>query len=150
MTRRLKAVLVAMAFAGSAWAGNAPFGTAEEARAMLDRAVAALKSDTAKALQSFNAGTDGFLDRDLYVACASEDGKVTAHPNKSLIGQDRNTLKDANGKAFGAEVQSAAKEGSVAEVTYVYPRPGADSTPVEKVAFVTKAAGQVCLVGYYK
>jgi hypothetical protein len=44
------------------------FGTAEEARAMLDRAVAALKSDEAKALREFNdADNKEFHDRDLYV-----------------------------------------------------------------------------------
>jgi hypothetical protein len=46
------------------------FGTAEEARAMIDRAVAALKSEEAKALRDFN-GTKNklFHDRDLYISC---------------------------------------------------------------------------------
>lgn len=135
----------------TAWAADGKdYGTAEEARSMLTRAVEALKADASKALASFNSGADGFRDRDLYVACSGEDGKVSAHPDKSLIGQDRLNMKDANGKAFGAEVQAVAKEGEIAEVSYVYPRPGDDKTPVPKVAFVTKAAGQICLVGHYK
>ena len=36
------------------------------------------------------------------------------------------------------------------EVTYRYPRPGEDKTPVEKVGLVTKVAGYTCVVGYYK
>jgi len=32
----------------------------------------------------------------------------------------------------------------------MFPRPGADKTPVQKVAYVTKVGDQVCLVGYYK
>ena len=40
-------------------------GTAEEARAMLDKAVAAVKADKTKALDTFNEGKGGFLDRDL-------------------------------------------------------------------------------------
>jgi hypothetical protein len=38
---------------------------------MLDKAVAAVKADKAKALDMFNKGEGGFLDRDLYVFCAN-------------------------------------------------------------------------------
>ena len=59
----------------------AQFGTAEEAKAMLERAVAAVKEDKAKAIDMFNKGEGGFKDRDLYVFCANaSDGIVTAHP----------------------------------------------------------------------
>ena len=47
----------------------AEFGTADEAKAMLDRAVAAVKEDETKALDMFNKGQGGFKDRDLYVFC---------------------------------------------------------------------------------
>jgi hypothetical protein len=40
-------------------------GTADEAKAMLMKAVAAVKADRAKALDMFNKGEGGFLDRDL-------------------------------------------------------------------------------------
>ena len=43
----------------------ADFGTPEEAKAMLEKAVAAVKQDKAKALDAFNAGEAGFKDRDL-------------------------------------------------------------------------------------
>ena len=57
----------------------ADFGTAEEAKAMLEKAVAAVKEDKAKALDMFNKGEGGFKDRDLYVWCANaSDGIVTA------------------------------------------------------------------------
>ncbi len=39
-------------------------GTADEARAMLMKAAAAVKADKAKALDMFNKGEGGFLDRD--------------------------------------------------------------------------------------
>ena len=52
-------------------AAAADFGTAEEAKAMLERAVAAVKEDKAKALDMFNKGEGGFKDRDLYVWCAN-------------------------------------------------------------------------------
>ena len=59
----------------------AQFGTAEEAKALLERAVAAVKEDEAKAIDMFNKGEGGFKDRDLYVWCANaSDGVLTAHP----------------------------------------------------------------------
>jgi hypothetical protein len=57
------------------------FGSEAEAKAMLDKAVAALKENKAKALEMFNKGEGGFRDRDLYVFCANaSDGVLTAHP----------------------------------------------------------------------
>ena len=44
----------------------AEFGTREEAKAMLDKAVTAVKENKEKALAMFNNGESGFKDRDLY------------------------------------------------------------------------------------
>src|SRR6202050_5749160 len=86
-------------------------GTADEAKAMLMKAVAAVKADKAKALDMFNKGEGGFLDRDLYIFCTNlSDGKQIANGNpnaKQLLGTDIRTIKDANGKAFGAELYAA-------------------------------------------
>ena len=61
---------------------GAEFGTAEEAKAMLNRVVTALKEDKKKALEDFNSGNGGFKDRDLYVLCANaSDGVTTASPS---------------------------------------------------------------------
>jgi signal transduction histidine kinase len=148
MTRRQLvqlAALVVLSLAGVARAGE--FGTAAEARAMLDKAVAALKADKAGALAQFTKGEGGFKDRDLYPFCGGPDGKFTAHPK--LVGQSLKDLKDKAGKALGAEMYQVAKEGQVAEVAYMWPRPGS-TDPVAKVSFVTKVGDQVCAVGYYK
>jgi hypothetical protein len=73
------AVFQVFCITASVWA--AEFGTAEEAKAMLEKAVAAVKEDKAKALDMFNKGEGGFKDRDLYVWCANaSDGIVTAQP----------------------------------------------------------------------
>ena len=62
----------------------AEFGTAEEAKAMLARAVTAVKNDEPKALAMFNNGASGFKDRDLYVLCANaSDGTITASPHNN-------------------------------------------------------------------
>ena len=57
-------------------------GTAAEAKAMLVKAVAAVKADKTKALDQFNKGEGGFLVGDLYVFCANvSDGKIVALAN---------------------------------------------------------------------
>ena len=43
------------------------YGTAEEAKALLGRAIVALKHDEANALERFNNGDGSFKDRDLRV-----------------------------------------------------------------------------------
>ncbi len=131
-------------------------GTADEAKAMLMKAVAAVKADKAKALEMFNKGEGGFLDRDLYVFCANvSDGKFVAIGNNNaeqLIGMDVRTLKDSTGKSFGAEQYAGFQkpEGEITETSYMFPRPGADKTPVTKVSLVTKVRDLGCGVGYYK
>ena len=148
MTRRQLvqfAALVVLALAGVARAGE--FGTAAEARAMLDKAVAALKADKAGALAQFTKGEGGFKDRDLYPFCGGPDGMFTAHP--SLVGKSLKDLKDKAGKPLGEEIYKTAQPGKISEVSYMWPRPGT-TEPVQKVSFVTKVGDQVCAVGYYK
>jgi signal transduction histidine kinase len=140
--------LFVASFSAAAFAHSSEYGTADEAKALLERAVAAVKADEAKALAAFNDKDGGYRDRDLYVFCANaSDGTETAHPTHK--GQNLTDIKDANGFAFGAEIMKTATEGKISEVTYMWPRPGSD-TPVEKVTYVTKVGDQVCAVGYYK
>jgi hypothetical protein len=92
----------ALTLSTAAIAQQAQFGTAAEAKAMLERAVAAVKADKAKALEMFNKGEGGFKDRDLQPFCFNvSDGKVTATTVPNLLGTDVRTLKDKNGKEFG-------------------------------------------------
>jgi signal transduction histidine kinase len=128
-------------------AAQAQFGTAAEAKAMLEKAVAAVKADKAKALAMFAKGEGGFKDRDLYPFCGGPDGNFTAHP--TLTGKSLKDLNDKAGKALGAEMYKVAQEGKVSEVSYMWPRPG-QTEPVQKVSYVTKVGDQVCAVGYYK
>jgi signal transduction histidine kinase len=125
----------------------AEFGTADEAKALLNKASAAMKADKAAALTQFNKGEGGFKDRDLYPFCAGADGNFTAHP--TLVGKSLKDLKDKIGKPLGEEILSTAEEGKVKEVSYMWPRPG-QTDPVQKVSFVTKIGDQTCAVGYYK
>lgn len=141
------AALSVMVVAGAATAIAAEYGTSAEAKAMLEKAVAEVKKDKAKALAEFTKGEGGFKDRDLYVFCGGPDGNFTAHP--TLTGKSLKELKDKAGKALGAEMYKVAAEGKISEVSYMWPRPG-QTEPVQKVSYVTKVGDQVCAVGYYK
>jgi len=127
----------------------ADFGTAAEAKAMLEKVVAALKANQATALAMFTKGEGGFKDRDLYPYCGGPDGMFTAHP--TLVGKSLRDLKDksATPKPLGEEIYKTAQAGKITEVSYMWPRPGT-TDPVQKVVFVTKVGDQVCAVGYYK
>jgi hypothetical protein len=107
-------------------------GTAQEARAMLDKAVAAVKADQAVA---------GFLDRDLYPFCFRiADGKTLASPKAVPAGTDVRTLKDATGNAYGLAIYAAAQkpEGQITELqSYMFPKPGTTTPTFPKVSFVT-------------
>jgi hypothetical protein len=146
-----KLVVIALTiYVSTHYTANAgDFGTPDDARAMLNRAVIVINDNEQNALQEFIKGEDTFKDRDLYVFCASEDHKVSAHPNVSLIGKSTKDIKDANGKAFIEDMITIAEPGKVSEVNYAYPRFG-NTKPLPKVTFVTKVKDQVCGVGYYR
>jgi signal transduction histidine kinase len=139
------AAVVLLASAGHTPAGE--FGSADEAKAMLENAVIALKTDKADALRQISAGTTGFRDRDLYPFCVGPDGNFSAHP--ALVGQSLKDLTDKSGKSLGQEMYEAAREGRISRVDYVWPHPGM-ATPVAKAIYVTRVDDQVCAVRYYK
>lgn len=147
MRKALAMAVVALLASVAAGAGDK--GSPEEAKAMLDKAVAAMKADEAKALASFNDPKGGFVDRDLYVFCFDKDGKITASGgNPAMVGTDTKTLKDPDGKAIGAEmVALAAKGGGTIEYKWMSP---ATKQVASKVSFVKPAGSQTCGVGAYK
>ena len=128
--------------------------TAEQAMAMLARAVAAVKADKTKALAMFSTGEGGFLDEDLYPYCfnAGDDIFVADVNQPKLVGQKVMDLKDATGKPFGLELYKAAQksEGKITDVSYMFPKPGSEQQLAPKVAFITRVGDLGCAVGYYQ
>ena len=147
MKKKLLAIaaMSALVCAGSVYA--AAQGTASEAKAMLQKAVTALKADKSKALNQIALGENGFRDRDLYPFCGGPDGNFTAHPQ--LNGKSMKTIKAQDGEPLGMRLYESAKEGEINEIEYQWPKPGGKD-PVTKVSYVTKVGDQVCAVGYYK
>jgi hypothetical protein len=136
-----------------AFAQQGQLASAQEARAMLDKAVAAVKADRDVALIMFQKGEGGFRDRDLYVFCTRmSDAKALAGPVSVPTGTDQRTLKDSTGKEFGKELYAAGQkpEGQITEVSYMFPKPGTTAPAFPKVSLVTRVGDLGCGVGYYK
>jgi cytochrome c len=134
-------------------AGAQQLGTAEQAKAMLDRAVSALKSNKSTALREFNdPNNKQFHERDLYVFCYNlSDGKITAYESPALLNIDVRTLSlkdDPIGQRAFEAVQNSA-EGSVVTIDYNFPKPGT-TEPVPKQTLETRIGNQGCAVTYYK
>jgi len=141
-------VLVSVAITSLAVASD--LGTAEEAHAMLDRAATAINDDRDQAINDFNAGVEGFKDRDLYVFCADDMGELVAHgANQDLLGSSILDFTDKNGNPFLGQIFGLVIEGEVAEIDYAWPRPG-ETELAQKISLVTKAQDLICGVGYYK
>src|SRR5258708_35669444 len=80
-------------------------GTAAEATAMVEKAIAHIKKvGREKAFADFNNKSGAFTDRDLYVVVYDIKGKVLAHgANEKMIGRDVIDLRDSDGKYFVKE-----------------------------------------------
>ena len=138
------------------WSGGlraVELGTAEQARAMLDRAAAALKADEGAALKAFNdEHNKDFRDRDLFVYCFNiGDGKFTAYEQPFLLNNDIRQMKLYN-EPLGQRAYNAAHdtaEGAVVTIEYKYPKPDTKS-PVPKETFQERVGDQACGVSYFK
>jgi cytochrome c len=134
-------------------ASGQQLGTVEQARAMLDRAISALKSNEATALSEFSdPNNEQFHERDLYVFCYDiSDGKITAYESPALLNVDVRTLTlkdDPIGKRVYEAVQNAP-EGGIVTIDYKFPKPGT-TEPVAKQTVETRIGNQGCGVTYYK
>lgn len=126
------------------------YGTADEATAMLEKAVGHVGSAGAEtAYSDFSTKGNEWQDRDLYVFCFDKEGKVVAHgANAKLIGKNLMKVKDADGKLFIGELISTGLGGG-GWVDYRWPNPV--SKKVEQKSSVVKQAGaDICGVGIYK
>jgi signal transduction histidine kinase len=105
---RKVSVFVAIVFAvalGLTTYGHAT-GTAQEAKAMVEKAVAFTKANGRdKAFAEFTNQKGQFTKNDLYIFVIDTKGMVYAHGGSpKLVGKDMSGLKDADGKMFIKEL----------------------------------------------
>ena len=133
--------------------GAQQLGTADDARAMLDRAISALKANEDTALSQFNDPSNKqFREHDLYVFCYNmADGKMTAYESPALLNVDVRSLSlrdDPIGKRT-YEAAENAPEGSVVTLDYKLPKPGT-TVPAPKQTIEARVGKQSCGVTYFK
>jgi cytochrome c len=137
---------------GLARAAEGSHGTADEAKAMVDKAVVLVKQVGAE--QAFAAFNDpankDFHDRDLYVFVRSMDGNTVAHgANKGMIGHTSLELKDADGKLYNKEMIELAGTKGSGWVEYRWVNP-MDKKIEQKASFIEKVGDYVVGAGFYK
>jgi len=107
MTRILSvlAAVFALAIGIPATAQDKSKGTAAEATAMVDKAIAHIKKvGREKAFADFSSKKAPWVDRDLYVVVYDMKGNVLAHgSNAKMIGKELIDLRDNDGKYFVKE-----------------------------------------------
>ncbi|MES2261093.1 MAG: cache domain-containing protein [Pseudomonadota bacterium] len=116
MNNWIKSVALAclLSLAGAAGAGE--LGTADEAVAMVNKAVAYLaEHGREQALAEINKPKGRFVDRDLYVVVHDMHGTVLANAQlQRMVGKDVSEVKDIDGRQFVKErlkMLATAKSG---------------------------------------
>ena len=131
---------------------SADKGTADEAKAMVEKAAALLKDQGPdKAFAAFDdPANKDFHDRDLYIFVRSMDGNTVAHgANKGMIGHTNLDLKDADGKPYNKEMIDLATSKGSGWVDYRWVNPV--SHKIEpKSSFILKVGDYVVGAGFYK
>jgi len=153
--RTLASACAALVLAWSTASFSEPqLASAADGKAMLDRAIAALKANEGAALKAFNDEKNkDFRDRDLYVYCFSlPDGNITAYQSPVMIGTNVKELKLPPNNPVGQRAYDAitkAAEGEIVSFTYDIPKPGTKA-PTPKETLEVRVGKQACGVSYFK
>lgn len=140
------------AAAPTATAAAAPMemGTEAEAQAMSEKAAKLVDEKGEAAFETFKAKDGGFQDKDLYVFCMDDKGKMLSHALKQeLVGTDMMGFDKYGDKPFEKMVATAMSAEGKGWVDYKWPLPGG-TEPQDKKSYVIKnAKGFFCGVGAY-
>jgi len=123
----------------------------EEARAMLAKAIAHVKSvGKDKALADFMQKPGPFVDRDLYITVFDMSGKTLAHgANARLVGKDNINMQDANGKFHVKERLEIAKAKGKGQQEFAFLNPMTKQIE-PKLMYFEVVDGVVVACGSYK
>ncbi len=127
-------------------------GTADEAKALVEKAAAYLKEAGAeKAFAAFNDKANPALhDRDLYIFVRGMDGNTVSHgANTGMIGHTSLDLKDADGKLYNKEMIELAQSKGSGWVEYRWINP-VDKKIEQKSSYIEKVGDYVVGAGFYK
>ncbi len=153
----MKAILSAVAISFSLWAASgtalaADKGSADEAVAMVKKAVALIKSDgKEKAFAAFaDPANSSFHDRDLYIYVYDLNGVALAHGNNpKMVGKPLIGMKDNEGKLLIKEMVDLAKAKGKGWVDYKWPNPKTKAVE-QKSGYIEKVDDMLVGSGVYK
>lgn len=136
--------------AGAATAAPAEMGTEAEAQAMSEKAAKLVDEKGEAAFETFKAKDGGFQDKDMYVFCMDDKGKMLSHALKQeLVGTDMLGFDKYGDKPFEKMVATATSAEGKGWVEYKWPLPGG-TEPQDKKSYVIKnSKGFFCGVGVY-
>lgn len=120
----LAGLLVSLTAVADDPAADAQHGTAEEAQALVAKAIAYYDDTNVEtAFAAYNNREGEFVDHDLYIFVYGPDRTIVAHgADVGLIGTPVDTLIDINGKPFGTAIQDeATAEGVWVDYTWFNP-----------------------------
>ena len=145
-------LLFAIVTGVAAFAMQAHARTAEEAKALADRAIAHIAPvGRDQAFADFNRPDGGFVDGELYVFCQDASGVVVAHGgNPRLVSQDMSGVRGPDGQLANVEINHLAFTRGGGWLEFRWPDPVTKRIEL-KAAYVLKVDDQtVCGSGYYK
>jgi cytochrome c len=112
---------------------------AKQIVALVDKAVAELRSKGKAAFAEFRTPNSEWRHGDTYVFGEGLDGTVWVNAAlPKLEGTNLNSLKDANGKLFHVEMAKLIRAKGAGWVDYMWPKPG-QSQPSQKWSYVKGA-----------
>lgn len=126
-------------------------GTADEARALLQKAVEHYKQvGRAKALEDFTGKKAPWVDRDLYVACSNSKHILVANGAfPSYVGTSLDAAKDIHGKPLGQSFWDEADKGGVQSVQWHWFNPVSGKMELKTTLVERLDADTQCSVGFY-
>jgi signal transduction histidine kinase len=124
-------------------------GTAEEAQALVARAIAAYDAQGTAAFADMMTPSTAFRDRDLYMFVIGPDNLNVAHgSDPGRVGTDIAKVVDSAGKPFGREIIEKADEKGV-WIDYVWRDPLTEKD-VQKSSWLVRHDGYIFGCGIYK
>ena len=126
-------------------------GSQDEAKALVDKAVAFVKSSGAeKGLEEFNKPKSQFVKGEYYVFVYDLTGTMVAHPmNAKLVGKNLIDVPDVEGKLFRKEIVETAKGKGTGWVDYRYKNPQTGKIE-SKTTYLHKVDDMILCCGAYK
>jgi cytochrome c len=149
--KKVCAVILTIFLVASFAYAQGQFGTAEEAKTLMEKAVAYLKANGKdKAFEAFNNKKGDFVNKDLYIFVLDLNGKILSHgANEKLIGRDMMATKDKNGQLFIKKMVDLANAEGKGEVEYYWDNPVTKQVAA-KVSILEKVGDVLVACGYYK